>query len=1362
MPAPLVTVSGDVAPSLGAVASKQGRIIDGNDAASGCAAMPGAGSANVQLSSYVPTATATAAVTRAQQLVQQERRRAAALVEEMETAYQTAMAQQEAASQAKMEHYRKQAHQATAAARAAIDDAQARIESLQADVVAAKAAGDAETARVQQDLAGQLEEQRAALTAMLDDEQAMSKAAQAEVQVLTAQVEKLQSAVAHAEAAGQQATVAQLEERDAVILDLQRERAELVAAVAGVAAAMQEFAASPGPLLLSAPEAAAAAAPRSASTGSVHDVSDSALAATAEVSSLKAQLAVAERAAARANQRAEDAEAAAAAAAAALSAAQAQPGAVPAGASTDSAAQEEARQAAEAAAAEAEAALAARDAAQDRADELQAEHRALKAEIKAWIADYEAEHGKKPDKDAKKAIKDKYKAYDAAAEAAQAAAADAESAAEAADAAQAHADDTVVAASAVAGGATVATAAGPSFNEQRLARELERAQAQAEQARMELAQSQAMTTQVQTELGAAQARAEALSSQLAAAVAGDDAASAAVANLQNALARAQEAESDAAIATAASSARVAALERELAASERKLDQLERQLARAQATGAAAATGSSAAAPARESPVPDEVDADAVLQQTASDVYAAVEESKALWAARQKPLASSLLQRAVARAIDTLQPVSDWSSALDDLQAAQDEAAELAPGEGAVVLRSACDQLLAYAAEQGAELGDAHSDFGEPEDEDAGAPQGAGAASPADSAASPTGGARGGANPAILEKWKARAKELQGEVTRLQKELGAARKEASKAGRAAAGSSAAAGAGAAAERAAKEAKEAKEKLKKSDATVKDLRAKLRKAEQEAQRAAANSDSKEAEKAAAAAARQLEKAEKKWAKEKEDMEKRQGTELSRKDREISKLETAVAELDEQVKMLTAETKELRKSLAGASELQAQLEAAQAAQAELAETKVAVATLEKDMAELSARFKDEQLLRKKYYNQIEDMKGKIRVYCRCRPLSGSERERGNHVIVTFPDDMTVDVATERGSKQFVYDTCFGMDSTQDQVFEDTERLVQSCVDGFNVCVFAYGQTGSGKTFTMLGSDSLPGITPRAITRLYELLHEMGEAVTFSVTAYMVELYNDHLVDLFWVSEHSKSKSAGPAPRLDIKKDAQGMTTIKGAIVKGAASASELMSLFHTGNGSRAVGSTKMNAESSRSHLVFAIQVEVYNRTTKKTSRGKLSLVDLAGSERVGKTGASAERLKEAQSINKSLSALGNVISALSTNEKFIPYRDNKLTLLMQDSLGGNAKTLMIAAVSPADYNDEETLSTLMYASRVKLITNDAQKQQESAEVSKLRRIIAHLRSKAPADAMDDFKSGEGKGGDDEEEEQEGDASAAAAAPP
>lgn len=377
-----------------------------------------------------------------------------------------------------------------------------------------------------------------------------------------------------------------------------------------------------------------------------------------------------------------------------------------------------------------------------------------------------------------------------------------------------------------------------------------------------------------------------------------------------------------------------------------------------------------------------------------------------------------------------------------------------------------------------------------------------------------------------------------------------------------------------------------------------------------------------------------------------------------------------------------------------------------------------------ELDRMYRDEQILRKKYWNMVEDMKGKIRVYARARPMSDSELERGNYSIANFPDQYTIELdAGSKGKKQFLYDNCYPPNTTQEAVWQDTENLVQSAFDGYNVAIFAYGQTGSGKTHTMQGAPDIPGVTPRAIRKLFDIIDKTKEVFDVTVQAYMVELYMDNLIDLFWRVDNPRERAE--PPKLEIKKDDKGLVMVKGADLKQCKSAEEVLELFDAGNGVRHTGATNMNAASSRSHLVFALIVDATSRKTKKTSTGKLSLIDLAGSERASKTGATTERLKEAQSINKSLSALGNVISALSTNEKFVPYRDNKLTQLMSDSLGGNAKTLMFVNLSPADYNIDESLSSLIYASRVKLITNSAEKMQESAEVARLKKIIAQFKA-------------------------------------
>jgi hypothetical protein len=255
------------------------------------------------------------------------------------------------------------------------------------------------------------------------------------------------------------------------------------------------------------------------------------------------------------------------------------------------------------------------------------------------------------------------------------------------------------------------------------------------------------------------------------------------------------------------------------------------------------------------------------------------------------------------------------------------------------------------------------------------------------------------------------------------------------------------------------------------------------------------------------------------------------------------------------------------------------------------------------------------------------------------------------------------------------------------------------------------------------MPGLTPRAIRRLYDVIGEGKGVYEVSVQAYMVELYLDNLIDLFWKLDNPRDRGEGP--KLEIKKDDKGLVVIKGITLRDCPTAESVLEYFDAGNAVRHTSATAMNATSSRSHLVFALLINSFNKQTKKTATGKLSMIDLAGSERVAKTGATADRLREATAINKSLSALGNVISALSTNASFVPYRDNKLTQLMSDSLGGNAKTLMFVNFSPVDYNAEETQSSLVYASRVKLITNSAEKQQETAEIQRLKRIIATLKS-------------------------------------
>ncbi|KAF4373771.1 hypothetical protein F8388_007677 [Cannabis sativa] len=381
---------------------------------------------------------------------------------------------------------------------------------------------------------------------------------------------------------------------------------------------------------------------------------------------------------------------------------------------------------------------------------------------------------------------------------------------------------------------------------------------------------------------------------------------------------------------------------------------------------------------------------------------------------------------------------------------------------------------------------------------------------------------------------------------------------------------------------------------------------------------------------------------------------------------------------------------------------------------------------LAEMEVLYKEEQLLRKRYFNTIEDMKGKIRVFCRLRPLSEKEIVEKERNVIMALDEFTVEHPWKDDKlKQHTYDRIFDGNATQE------DYLVQSAVDGYNVCIFAYGQTGSGKTFTIYGSETNSGLTPRAIAELFKILKRDGNKFSFSLKAYMVELYQDTLVDLLLPKNVKRSK-------LEVKKDSKGMVSVENVTVVSISNYDELSTIIHEGSERRHTSGTQMNEESSRSHLILSIVIESTNLQTQSMARGKLSFVDLAGSERVKKSGSSGSQLKEAQSINKSLSALGDVISALSTGGQHIPYRNHKLTMLMSDSLGGNAKTLMFVNVSPAESNLDETYNSLMYASRVRSIVNDPSKNVSSKEVARLKKLVAYWKEQA------------GKRGDDEELEE------------
>ncbi|XP_017555513.2 kinesin-like protein KIF21A isoform X1 [Pygocentrus nattereri] len=387
-------------------------------------------------------------------------------------------------------------------------------------------------------------------------------------------------------------------------------------------------------------------------------------------------------------------------------------------------------------------------------------------------------------------------------------------------------------------------------------------------------------------------------------------------------------------------------------------------------------------------------------------------------------------------------------------------------------------------------------------------------------------------------------------------------------------------------------------------------------------------------------------------------------------------------------------------------------------------------------------------------------VRVALRIRPQLAREKIEGCH-ICTFvtPGEPQVILGKD---KAFTFDYVFDMDSQQDTIYSNcTEKLIEGCFEGYNATIFAYGQTGSGKTYTMgTGFDvSIPddelGIIPRAVSHLFKGIEQRQQAATeqgrpvpeFKISAQFLELYNEEVLDLFDSTrdlEARKQKS-----HIKIHEDASGGIYTVGVTTRSVSSEAEMMQCLKLGALSRTTASTQMNVQSSRSHAIFTIhlcQVRVCmpsdndNETDNRLANGspdmeefetltaKFHFVDLAGSERLKRTGATGDRAKEGISINCGLLALGNVISALGDRSKrstHVPYRDSKLTRLLQDSLGGNSQTVMIACTSPSDRDFMETLNTLKYANRARNIKNKVVVNQDKAsqQISALRTEIARL---------------------------------------
>ncbi|KAM0908229.1 hypothetical protein ACQ4PT_015595 [Festuca glaucescens] len=356
------------------------------------------------------------------------------------------------------------------------------------------------------------------------------------------------------------------------------------------------------------------------------------------------------------------------------------------------------------------------------------------------------------------------------------------------------------------------------------------------------------------------------------------------------------------------------------------------------------------------------------------------------------------------------------------------------------------------------------------------------------------------------------------------------------------------------------------------------------------------------------------------------------------------------------------------------------------------------------------------RKLFNEVQELKGNIRVFCRIRPFLPNEDHKSSTTeLIGDNGELILANPTKtgkEGSKLFKFNKVLGPTSSQDEVFKDIQPLIRSVLDGYNVCIFAYGQTGSGKTCTMTGPENATeeelGVNFRALNDLFLISRNRGDTIMYDVSVQMIEIYNEQIRDL--LGSKGSEKKYPFVHRLTLIVDIHlylfcilicfhvimmvfinlhtleilnashpSGLAVPDATIHPVNSTSDVIELIRTGLGNRAVGATALNERSSRSHSVVTVHIQGVDLKTGATLRGALHLVDLAGSERVDRSAVTGDRLKEAQHINKSLSALGDVIFSLSQKTSHIPYRNSKLTQVLQSSLGGHAKTLMFVQINP-----------------------------------------------------------------------------------
>ncbi|CAD5327072.1 unnamed protein product [Arabidopsis thaliana] len=394
------------------------------------------------------------------------------------------------------------------------------------------------------------------------------------------------------------------------------------------------------------------------------------------------------------------------------------------------------------------------------------------------------------------------------------------------------------------------------------------------------------------------------------------------------------------------------------------------------------------------------------------------------------------------------------------------------------------------------------------------------------------------------------------------------------------------------------------------------------------------------------------------------------------------------------------------------------------EFEEQKQCMHELQDRLADTERQLFEGELLRKKLHNTILELKGNIRVFCRVRPLLPDDGGRQEASVIAYPTSTEslgrgIDVVQSGNKHPFTFDKVFDHGASQEEVFFEISQLVQSALDGYKVCIFAYGQTGSGKTYTMMGRPETPeqkGLIPRSLEQIFKTSQSLStQGWKYKMQVSMLEIYNESIRDLLSTSrtiaiESVRADSSTSGRQYTITHDVNGNTHVSDLTIVDVCSIGQISSLLQQAAQSRSVGKTHMNEQSSRSHFVFTLRI---SGSTEQQVQGVLNLIDLAGSERLSRSGATGDRLKETQAINKSLSALSDVIFALAKKEDHVPFRNSKLTYLLQPCLGGDSKTLMFVNISPDPSSTGESLCSLRFAARVNACEIGIPRRQTSAKL-------------------------------------------------